>query len=170
MTPYYTPEPIIINDRIHFFYAGTNAKHWWTWTGDPPQKDPNARPPLKGVGLATLRRDGFVSINAGPEGGTMMTRAFIFLGDTLLLNADASQGAITVEALDVDGEPIEGFARHASVPLTSDNIRHTLSWTGHPDLHQLQGRPVRLRFHLKRARIFSLTPKTRHIHYVRAYD
>ena len=170
MTPYYTPEPIIINDRIYFFYAGSNAKHWWTWTGDPPKKDPNAKPPKKGVGLATLRRDGFVSINAGPEGGTMTTRAFVFLGDTLLLNADASRGSISVEALDIDGNPIEGFGRDTSVPLTTDNIRHALSWKGHKDVHQLQGRPLRLRFHLRQARIFSLTPKTQHIHHVRAYD
>jgi hypothetical protein len=170
MTPYYTPEPIIINDRIYFFYAGSNAKHWWTYTGDPPKKDPNAIPPKKGVGLATLRRDGFVSINAGPDGGTMTTRAFIFLGDTLVLNADASQGSISVEALDVDGKPIDGFGLDTSIALTKDDIRHTLEWKGHKDLHQLQARPIRLRFHLKHARIYSLTPKTRHNHHVRAYD
>lgn len=170
MIPYYTPEPIIINDRIHFFYAGSDAKHWWTWTGDPPKKDPNAKPPKKGVGLATLRRDGFVSINAGTEGGTMTTRPFVFLGDTLVLNADAAKGSISVEALDVDGQSIKGFGSDASVNLTTDNIRHTLAWKGHKDLHQLQGRPIRLRFHLKQARLFSLTPRTRHTHYIRAYD
>ena len=100
----------------------------------------------------------------------MTTRAFVFLGDTLLLNADASRGSISVEALDIDGNPIEGFGRDTSVPLTTDNIRHALSWKGHKDVHQLQGRPLRLRFHLRQARIFSLTPKTQHIHHVRAYD
>ena len=170
MTPYYTPEPIIINDRIYFFYAGSNAKHWWTWTGDPPKLDPNAQPPKKGVGLATLRRDGFVSINAGSEGGTITTRTFVFFGDTLVLNADASQGSISVEALDSDGKPIKGFGVDTSVTLRTDNIRHTLAWQGHEDLHQLQGQPIRLRFHLKQARVFSLTPRTRHRHYVRAYE
>lgn len=170
ITPYYTPEPIIIDDRIYFFYAGTNAKHWWTWTGDPPKKDPDAKPPKKGVGLATLRLDGFVSINAGPEGGTMTTRAFVFLGDTLLLNSNASEGSVLVEVLDGDSKPIEGFGLDRSVAITTDNVRHTLGWKGHKDLHQLQGQPIRLRFHLKQARIFSLTPGTRHRHYVRAYD
>ena len=170
ITPYYTPEPIIVNDRIHFFYAGNNSKHWWTWTGNPPKKDPNAKPPKKGVGLATLRRDGFVSINAGPAGGTMTTRPFVFLGDTLILNANASEGSISVEALDGDGKPIHGFGLDTSVTLTTDNIRHTLVWKGHKDLHQLQGRRIRLRFALKQAQVFSLTPKTRNTHYVRAYD
>ena len=170
IVPYYTPEPIIINDRIYFFYAASNGKHWWTYTGDPPRKDPQAREPARGVGLATLRRDGFVSIDAGPQGGTMTTRTFLFLGDTLLLNADAAQGSIAVEALDADGQPIPGFGRDASVTLTTDNIRHPLAWKGHKDLHQLQGRPIRLRFHLKQARMFSLTPQTQHNHHVRAYD
>ena len=170
MIPYYTPEPIIINDRIHFFYAGSDAKHWWTWTGDPPKKDPNAKPPKKGVGLATLRRDGFISIDAGQDGGTMTTRPFVFLGDTLVLNADASRGSISVEAIDIDGKPIEDFGVDTSVKLTTDNIRHRLEWKGHEDLHQLQGRSIRLRLHLRRARVFSLTPQTRNDHYVRAYE
>jgi len=170
VTPYFTPEPIIIDDRIYFFYAGSNAKHWWTWTGDPPKKDPDAKPPTKGVGLATLRRDGFVSVNGPKEGGTMTTRPFVFLGDTLLLNADAVGGAIAVEVLDREGRPIDGFGRDEAVVMTEDKIRHTLAWKGHKDLHQLQGRPIRLRLHLRSARVFSLTPRTRHRHYVRAYD
>lgn len=170
VTPYYTPEPIIINDRIHFYYAGSDAKHWWTWTGDPPKKDPNATPPIKGVGLATMRRDGFVSINAGEAGGTMTTRSFVFLSDTLVLNADASEGTIIVEALDGEGNTIDGFGRETSIALTTDNVRHMLAWKGHDDLHQLQGQPIRLRFHLQRARVFSLTPRTQHNHHVRAYD
>ena len=39
----------------------------------------------------------------------MTTRPFLFLGDTLLLNADASQGSIAVEALDAAGKSIAGF-------------------------------------------------------------
>ena len=170
ITPYYTPEPIIVNDQIHFFYSGSNAKHWWTWTGDPPKKDPNAKPPTKGVGLATLRRDGFVSINADEKGGTMTTRALLFLGDGLVLNADAKGGQITVEALDADGKPIPGFGLEASQPLTTDSIRHSLAWKGHKDLHQLQGKPIRLRFHMKNARMFSLTPRTNTSHYIQSYN
>ena len=170
MTPYFTPEPIIIDDRIHFYYSGSNAKHWWTWTGDPPKKDPNAKPPLQGVGLATLRRDGFVSIEAGPKGGTMTTRPFVFLGDTLELNADARGGSITVEARGSDGKVISGFGRDSSVPITSDNIRHVLAWKGHKDLHQLQGRPIRLTMYLTDASLFSMTPRNRHVHYLQAYD
>ena len=170
VSPYYTPEPIVIKDRIHFYYMGQNGRNWWNYTGDPPRKDPDAREPNKGVGLATLRIDGFVSIEAGSKGGTMTTRPFLFLGDGLILNADARGGQITVEALDAAGKPLEGFGLASSRPLTSDNVRHALSWKGHKDLHQLQGKPIRLRFHLKNARMFSLTPRTQKVHYIRSYN
>ena len=169
--PYFSPHPMVVNDRIYFFYAGTNAKHWWTWTGDPPKLDPNPTQPKKGIGMATLRLDGFVSVNAGAKGGTMTTRPFLFLGDTLLLNADASKGSVAVEALDAkSGKPIKGFELGKSVVLKKDKIRHALAWKGQKDLHQIQGRAIRLRFHLRQARMFSITPKTRNSHWVRAYD
>ena len=100
----------------------------------------------------------------------MTTRPFLFLGDGLILNADARGGQITVEALDAAGKPLEGFGLATSRPLTSDNVRHALSWKGHKDLHQLQGKPIRLRFHLKNARMFSLTPRTQKVHYIRSYN
>ena len=43
--PYFTPEPITVGDALYFYYAGYDAKHWWNWTGDPPEQDPNAPPP-----------------------------------------------------------------------------------------------------------------------------
>ena len=170
ITPYYTPDPIIIDDRIYFFYAGSSDKHWWTWKGDPPQLDPQAEPPVKGVGLATLRVDGFVSVNSGPTGGTLTTTAFLFLGDTLLLNADAEGGEILVEVLDDQGKTLPGFGTEDFVALTTDSVRHSLIWKGQPDLHQLQGRPLQIRFHLRSARLFSITPRTMQRHYVPAYD
>ena len=100
----------------------------------------------------------------------MTTRPFVFLGDTLELNADAHKGSITVEALGPDGKPIKGFGRDNAIALTTDSVRHALAWKGHKDLHQLQGRPIRLRFHLKNSKLYSLTPRTRHAHYVPSYD
>ena len=170
VTPYYLPDPIVVKDKLYFYYAGQNAKHWWTWTGDPPKKDPNPTKPKKGVGLATLRLDGFVSVEAGSTAGTMTTRKMMFIGDTLEINANAKGGSITVEALDSMGKPIKGFTLGQSVPLKSNSVRHVLRWRGHKDLHQIQGRPIQLRFHLTKASLYSFTPRTRHKHYVQAYD
>ncbi|MCY3023859.1 MAG: glycosyl hydrolase family 32, partial [Planctomycetota bacterium] len=43
------------------------------------------------TGLATLRRDGFASLDAGAEGGTLTTRPVRFRGKHLFVNLDAPQ-------------------------------------------------------------------------------
>ena len=47
---------------------------------------------------------------------------------------------------------IEGEA--TVVPPCSD-LRHTVTWQGNPHLKALEGRELRLRFHLQRAKLFS---------------
>ncbi len=168
ITPYYTPEPIIVNDRIYFYYSGSNAKHWWTWSGDPPKLDPDAIPPKKGVGLATLRLDGFVSVETAGE-GVMTTRSLLFLGDTLVVNANATDGEIQVEAVDSGGNVIEGFSRADCAVITTDSVRHVVTWKENPDCHLLQGRPIQLRFYLARAKLYSLEATNRHNHYLQSY-
>ena len=53
---------------------------------------------------------------------------------------------------------------------TSDNVSHVVTWKGLEDCHLLQGRPIRLRFHLKRAKLYSFEPGIRHKHYLQSYD
>jgi hypothetical protein len=168
ITPYYTPEPIIVDDRVYFYYSGSNAKHWWTWSGDPPKLDPDAIPPENGVGLATLRLDGFVSVETAAE-GTLTTRPLLFLGDTLVVNADATDGEIQVEAVDPEGNVIEGFSRDDCAVITTDSVRHVVTWKENPDCHLLQGRPIQLRFFLKQAKLYSLEATNRHNHYLQSY-
>ena len=168
VSPYFTPEPIVRGDEIWFYYMAQNGRNWWNYKGDPPKRDPNATEPRKGVGLATLRIDGFVSINAD-ERGTLTTKPLMFLGDTLELNANAKQGSIVVEALDVEGRVIDGFSKQACVPLTSDSVRHVVRWKGQKDCHLIQARPLKLRFHLENAKLYSFTPRIRHKHYAPSY-
>ncbi len=61
-----------------------------------------------GVGLATLRLDGFASLRA-ETAGTVATKPFTFSGQRLETNADAVGGSIRLEILDCGGEPLEGF-------------------------------------------------------------
>ncbi|MDA1056070.1 MAG: hypothetical protein O3C40_37290 [Planctomycetota bacterium] len=170
VSPVYTPEPIIVGDEQWFYYVGINAKNWWTWFGDPPKLDPNPKEPDKGVGLATLRLDGFVSVNAGEEAGTLTTKPLVFLGDTLVVNANAEGGSLTVEALDAEGNVIEGFGAADCTPITTDSVRHVLQWKDNPDCHLLQGRPIKLRFHMKNAMLYSFEPRIHHNHYLQSYD
>ena len=152
--------PVIVGDEIWFYYAGAANRHWAKYHGDTR---------ASAIGLATLRLDGFVSINA-EKTGTMTTKAFVFVGDTLEVNADATGGAIAVEALDLDGKVIDGFSKDDCQAITSDSVRHILTWNGNEDCHLIQARPIKLRFTLKKAKLYSFTPRIRHEHYIQSYD
>ena len=60
---------------------------------------------------------------------------------------------------------IAGFTRADCDPITSDSVRHVASWKGNSDCHLLQARPIRLRFHLKHAKLYAFEPKIRRNHY-----
>jgi hypothetical protein len=150
----------VVGDEIWFYYAGAANRHWASYHGDTIKC---------GIGLARLRLDGFVSVNAANE-GTMTTKPFVFIGDALEVNANAAGGAITVEALDTDGKVIEGFSKNDCQPITSDSIRHILKWKGSEDCQLIQARPIRLRFYLKKAKLYSFTPRIKHEHYIQSYD
>ncbi|WP_018625933.1 hypothetical protein [Niabella aurantiaca] len=104
----------------------------------------------------TLRIDGFVSVNAPMKGGTVITRPFVFSGDQLVLNFSSSAaGDIRVEIQDVKGKPVNGFSLADCVPVYGDAIARKVFWNGSGDLSVLQGKPVRLRFVLKDADLYS---------------
>ncbi len=104
----------------------------------------------------TYRVDGFVSVRAGAEGGTLVTRPVTFAGEKLVLNfATAEGGSVRVELQDASGEAIDGFTLADCTALSGDEIEHTVKWQGGGDLSRLAGRPVRLRFELRNAHLYS---------------
>lgn len=154
--------PLVVGDEIRFYYTGVAARHWDSYHND--------RTDTSAIGLATLRLDGFVSVEAGNQEGTLTTKPLVFIGDALQINANAQGGSIAVEALDPQGKVIEGFARSDVELLTADKVRHLVKWKAGTDCHLLQARPVRLKFYLKNARLYSFTPRILHNHYIQSYD
>ena len=152
--------PLVVGDEIRFYYAGISARHWSAFHKDKPNQ---------AFGLATLRLDGFVSVET-KDAGTLTTQPFVFLGDSIVMNANAKGGCVEVEALDAEGKVIAGFARRDCVPLTTDKIRHVVRWKGKRDCQLIQARPIRLRFYLKRAKLYSFEPQIRNKHYLQSYD
>ncbi len=49
------------------------------------------------MGVAKLRVDGFVSIDAGPRPGRLRTRPLLFQGRELHVNVNAGQGSLQAE-------------------------------------------------------------------------
>ncbi len=110
------------------------------------------------IGLATLRRDGFASLDAGPEGGVLTTKPVTFTGKFMFVNfkTNAPDGEMRIEILDTDGNALERFSRATSIALAADQTLMGVSWqNGAQDLSALIGKPVRFRFHLKNASLYS---------------
>jgi hypothetical protein len=108
-----------------------------------------------------LRIDGFISIEAGAAEGEFITKPFTFQGSQLEVNESTSAaGRIRVEIQDADGKPIEGYALEDSETIYGDRIRHVVRWGAEQarsaDVSRLAGRPIRLRFVMQEASLYSL--------------
>nr|MDQ3622611.1 hypothetical protein [Verrucomicrobiota bacterium] len=101
----------------------------------------------------TFRVDGFVSASAAGA-GTLVTKPLTFTGAKLSLNI-ASKGSSRVQLQDAAGHPVPGFALKDCTPITGDLIDHSVTWKGGSPA-ALAGRPVRLRFALEEADLYSL--------------
>jgi len=105
----------------------------------------------------TVRIDGFVSVQAPLAGGQFVTKPITFEGKELLLNFSTSAaGSIRVEVQGADGKPIKGFALADCADIFGDTIQRVVTWKGGSDVGKLAGKPVRLRFELKDADLYSI--------------
>lgn len=140
---------LVIDDEIRLYYLGANMGHY-------TKVLPMTRPyHTLGVGLATLRLDGFASMKAGSQSGALTTRPLKFAGDRLEVNVDTSDGTLRVEILDAAGKPIPGFTKADCIAVSKDDLRHTIEWRGNPGLSALKEQTVRLKFYLKQGDLFS---------------
>ena len=105
----------------------------------------------------TLRTDGFASLHSGYSGGEMLTRPFLFDGSELLVNyATSAAGSIRIELLDETGAAIDGFALDDCDLIIGDDVDRTVTWNGSADVSRMAQRPIRLRFAMKDADLYSL--------------
>lgn len=146
---------LIVNDALHFYVSGRTGV-----TG-------TSAPGVCSTGLATLRRDGFASMDwlAGDAGiirgriaagaaGTLTTRPVRFSGKHLFVNAEVPQGELRVEVLDRAGSVIAPLTSAACVPVTGNGTRLAVRWNG-GELGALAGREVRFRFSLTKGRLYA---------------
>jgi hypothetical protein len=111
----------------------------------------------EGIFRAVQRLDGFVSVDAGQSGGEFTTPVLTFVGNRLVLNAAChGLGEIWVEIQDEHGVPIPGFAQADAVSVDRNGTAQEVWWKGGPDVSALVGRPVRLRFIMRSAKLYAL--------------
>ena len=138
------PSNIITHKDEHWIYYLAVNERWGAHKWD-------AR-----LALAKLRLDGFFFLEAKEKPGTVVTKPFKLEGDKLQVNVDAVAGYVKVELLDAAGKPIPGFSGDAAQTYRGyDNLRLEPRWKGQPDLSALEGKEVRLRFHLTNAKLYA---------------
>lgn len=103
-----------------------------------------------------LRTDGFASVNAPHAGGEFTTKPLMFEGEELVLNVSTSiSGSVRVELLSEEGEPLPGFSLQECDPIVDDSLERIVSWGDERDVGQYVGQPVRLRFVMRDADLYS---------------
>lgn len=145
---------VIVGDKLHFYLSGRQ--------GEPGTN----RPGVCSTGLATLRRDGFASMDwrrddrrprpvprSGLQGGYLTTRTVTFNGSHLFINADVP-GEVRAEVIGADGRVIAPFSRDNCMPVRGNHTRAAVTWAG-GSIEQLRGRPVKLRFWVDEGRLYA---------------
>jgi hypothetical protein len=134
---------LVLGDRLYFYVSGRGAVNASATSG------------VWHTGLATLRRDGFASMDADESEGTLTTRPVRFRGRHLFVNAEACGGELRVEILDESGKVISPFTRANCTPVRADQTLHEVQWKPAKDLSALAGQPVKFRFHLRNGRLYA---------------
>ena len=150
----YQAEPIIVNDDVYLFYEGCNYDH-----GGTDWRRPHS---MVTCGLATFKRDRFVSLQTGvPQPCRLVTKAFVVDFPKLFLNsATWGDGSIHVEVLTRDWKPVDGFTADDAIEIRGNALAHPVRWNANADLGRLMGREVRLKFHMVHSRIHAMTLDT----------
>ena len=139
-----------------------NGEVWIYYYGKPTDAEmenpdfPEARTMGNCMGLATLPRDRFVSINGADPPGVLLTRPLNFKGATLHVNAEVAQGgSLSVAMLDRDGNPIENRTHDTCEPLSGNQLDARVTWKGAPSLKRLENSAARVQFRLRDAKLYS---------------
>ena len=139
--------PIERDGRLLIYYGGK--------TGAVPVE--TGYEPFQALCLATLRKDGFVSLTAGPKSGSLITKPFTAAGGELLLNVEVHEGGeAKVEVLEEDRNHLPGFGLTDSRRLQGTSIAQAARWNSGAHWKQLAGRTIRLRIILRNADLYSL--------------
>jgi hypothetical protein len=131
---------LVVGDELWFYFSGRS------------QQKPNNG--TFSTGLATLRRDGFYSMDAGATQGTLVTHPLTFSGSHLFVNVNDPSGQLTVDVLDANGNVIPGFAAGNCVPLSVNKTMQEVTWNG-ASIGSLAGQNVQFKFYLTNGELYS---------------
>jgi len=136
-----SPFWVEVGDEWWIYYAG--------WDGPHGSKERTV-----GIGLAKLRKEGFLSMRGPVSGGVLSTRKILWPGGRLMVNADAREGELRVRVSDEKRKVLPGFDYEDCTPLDGDGAAQEVSWR-EVTIESLTGKTIRLEIHLKNADIYT---------------
>ena len=156
-------QPLFLDDEIRIYYAGSNLHHDWWMFGeteglDVPEAHPGWNNGETALGLATLRPEGFVSLDTDAREGVLGTRAFISDGAQLSINAVCqSNGFVDIELTDSNDNIVPGYDRSSCDTFRGNSTRYIATWGGNPKLPtEILQNGAKLRFYSRYASLYSL--------------
>ena len=129
-------ECLTVGDKEYIYYGGYNLGH---------------KPGRRVIGMATLRKNGFVSRSADDAGGTLLTPPVILEATDMAVNADIRR-ELRVRILDEQGNPLPGCDWSDCAPIRGDSTAHRVAFKG--DVTALHDRIIRIEFSLKDADLY----------------
>jgi hypothetical protein len=136
-----SPQWLEVSDEWWIYYSG--------WDGPHGTPDRNGA-----IGLAKIRKEGFVSLRGPQGGGVVCTRSIIWPGGDLVVNAAASAGVLRVRVSDDRRKPIDGFNYDDCNEFSGDSVASQIRWKDR-SLDDLKGQTIRLEFYLQNADLFT---------------
>ena len=108
------------------------------------------------ISRAKYRLDGFMSVDAGYEGGEFTTPLLERGGNRLELNFEGSAGGgASIEVLDAQGRPVPGYSGAEAARITGNGVAKPVVWPNKPDLSALGPGAIRLRVTLRDAKLYA---------------
>jgi hypothetical protein len=130
-----------VGDELYVYYAGFRWGHKYRRSTD------------RQIGLVRMKRDRYVARQAGEQEGLLSTPLVSLDAKAMTLNVDASRGEVQVQITDESGRPVPGFGFADCESISSDELDEPVKFRR--PLSDLGGKPVRLEFKLKNARLFA---------------
>ena len=134
--------PVEMGEELWFYYSAGYMEHGVTGRSGP-------------ICLAKLRMDGFVSVDAGDETGTLITKPLVCDGGPLTINASARCGMVGIAVIDEDGTQYQGYSLQECALFDGDSIGHRVTWRDKLSLEDLKGKNIRLKFYLRNAKLYA---------------
>jgi hypothetical protein len=137
--------PVFLEDEVRLYYGGSDWLHYGWRNGS--------------LCLATMRPDGFAGYesidNSDDITASVKTRPVKVVAESLCLTADVEpSGYVKVTIFDEGGKQLA-----QSKPITTTSTDSIVKWNDGFSLKEMKGKKIRLKFELKKSKIFSFSFK-----------